>query len=376
MTVFNIYFLNYCLIIIEGIFLVYKPQANNQLTQQQKDKRKLHFVVIACIQWILISGLRADVVGMDTINYLQNFDSHCKLPWDSVLRNMVDYYKWGGLYDYFEPGYLLYERLMGAISTNHEFYKFSVAIIFMAAFGRFVYKNAQDPVMSFALYSSFFYNMFSLTGYRQVLSVSIGILWAYEYVKNRNLIKFIIAVLIASTIHKSTLMFLPFYFLANLKISKKYMFAVAAVAMFFLIFKNRIFSIVSMLVGYDEYSALDVGSPITFTIFLGIIYVLVVAKYNDVIQITNTKHINQYYNGFFIAVMIVFAAYVNPTAMRMVYDFLFMLMPLLGEVLKSFKRQENRTCAYLLAFLALGSRLLYGATPYMFFWEDTMRFYR
>lgn len=342
---------------------------NNSRTEERKRKNKKIFCVLASLQWILISGLRAEWVGNDTINYLDNFMRHKDLPWETVFSNFPKYYSIeGDPTQYFEPGFVLFERIVGIFTDSGVVYNFVVATIFMSAFGRFIYKNSTDPFISYMIYAGFLYFMFSLTGYRQVLSVAIGILCGYEYIKTRKFFKFLICVLLGAMFHKSTLVFIVFYFMANKKITKPYIATVCVASVGFLIFRGPLFEIVTILVGYD-YAEISMGTPTTFATLLAIIMIVSIVLYKKVFTMDTTGYVQHYYNGLFLASMGLFAAFVNPTAMRMVYDFMFMLLLLVPRLLDTFEGAKNRLIAYGAVIAVFLFYIFTGTNVYHFFWE-------
>ena len=370
----NIFLLNYILMLIASGYYLYRSEYSRSNNTEFILQGRKRFVIVVCLLWILISGLRADTVGNDTLNYMRNFDIHKDLPWSTVFTNFYKYYIEGDESQYFEPGFVLFERLVGIFVKSHEGYKFVVAIIFMGSMGRFVYKNSEDPFLSFLLYDGLFYNMFSLTGYRQVISVSIGILWAYDFLKERKPVKFFLLVLLASTIHKSTLFFGIFYFVSQKKIEIKYVGICAAVIAVMIVARNQIFMFVKGLVGYDQYGVEGGFTQANFLFMFSVLTALCTWRYSNVIE--EHPEARVYYNALIMSWFMVPFAMVSPTSMRLVYDFGFQLMFLLPLVVKSFPDKKERTLIYIAVVLVFAYFIAVKTPPYMFFWEDEMRFYR
>lgn len=370
----NIFLLNYILMVIAAGYYIYRSDYSRSNNIEFILRGRKKFIFVVCVLWILISGLRADVVGSDTLNYMQNFDSHKNLPWSTVFTNFYRYYIEGDESQYFEPGYVLFERLAGTFVKTHEGYKFVVAIIFMGSMGRFVYKNSENPFLSFLLYDGLFYNMFSLTGYRQVISVSIGILWAYEFLKKRKPVQFFLLVLLASTIHKSTLFFGVFYFISQKKINIKYVGICAVVIAVMIVARNQIFMFVKDLVGYDQYGVEGGYTQANFLFMFSVLTALCVWRYRYIIDEHPEARI--YYNGLIMSWFMIPFAMVSPTSMRLVYDFGFQLMFLLPLVVKSFPEKKDKIIIYMAIVIVFAYFIAVKTPPYIFFWEDTMRAFR
>lgn len=363
----NIFILNYILMIAEAVLLIYKPRSNPQMTESMRRKRKKRFVILVCLQWILISGLRHDYVGNDTANYMRIFENHVMWSWERVFKNFSEYYLHGG--DEFEPGYILLEKLLGTFSQSHEVYKFAVAVIFMTSMGVFIYRNSDDPFMSFVLYGGMFYTMFSLTGFRQVLSVAVGVFWSFEFVKKRKFVPFLLLVLIGATLHKSTLIFILFYFIANKKITKPYVVSVIVCVIVMAIYRDNIFDYVKVVFGYDQYSVMENVSQKNFLFMFTVLVLMSMWRYRYVVQ--KNKDADIYYNALIMSAVMIPFAMANPTAMRLVYDFALILMLLLPSVLESFSNDKDRMIIYSAIVVVFGYFILTKAPDYIFYWEET-----
>lgn len=340
----------------------------------QKKRNRIVFITLCCVQWVLISGLRADSVGADTENYLKLFDEHISMSWSELWRNVKLYYAGNEAVADYEIGYVVFEKLLSLVTTSHLVYKLLIATIFMVPFGIYVYKNSEDPFLSFLVYDALMYNMFSLTGYRQVVSVAIAILLGYEFVKKRKFIPFLLLVLIASLFHKSTLIFLVFYFLANKKITTQYLLGTLAVVVVLIFARNSVFNYVKYLVGYEQYSG-EYG--FAQQAFLLLVVALTVAAFFFRRQILGyaqregVTYVEHYYNAFVLTWYMIPFAMVSPTSMRLVYDFGFISFLLLIPVFaKSFRKSNDRAVVYL-TLTAVLSFFIFTKTPeYLFFWQS------
>lgn len=362
----NIFLINYILMLIEAEFLLYAPKKNPLISQAQLQKKKKLFVILQCVQWVLISCLRADSVGADTMSYAWMYDMHRDLTWNDVFEYFKTYYFEEAPVNGFEPGFVFFEKMVMSIWDNQVFYKFMVAAIFMGALGRFVYKNSDDPFVAFLLYSGLFYNMFSLTGYRQVLSVAIGILWAYEYVKERKFFKFLVLILLASLFHKSTLIFIPFYFLSQKKITATYTVIAIMTIAGMIVFRDQVFELVKGVVGYEEYGMHEGFTQRNFLLMFGVLSFLAIWRYPLIAKAYPDAHM--YYNGLVMSAAMISFAMVSPTAMRLVYDFAFTLMILVPKVLNSFTEKRDTTIAYAACVGVFGFFIATKSVPYEFFW--------
>lgn len=363
----TIFIYNFMLMFVEALVLLYLGQGAR--SEKQNDRRKKLFIVLVAAQWILISGLRAAWVGSDTINYLNNFKKHCKLPWETVFTNFYKFYIEGDESQFFEPGFVLFERVVGIFSNDLIWYQFAIALVFMPLFGKFLYKNSDDPFLSFLVYSGFMYFMFSLTGYRQVISCAIGIFIGYEFIKKRNFWMFLFVIAIAYTVHKSIITFFPFYFLANKKITQRYLTVVIIMAIVLLVFRNQAFGLLKSVVGYDEYAQIDAGAPVNFTILLAILVTAALIQRKFIIYRDESPVVTHCYNGILMMCMTIFAAFVNPTAMRVVYNYGFFLLLFVPKLAQSFSKQNDKFMVYSIIIAVFAFFIITNAKPYQFYWE-------
>lgn len=367
----SMFFINFLLTLLWAAIFLYSPRYDE--TEEDKKRKKMLFVIICCVQWVLISGLRAVQVGADTENYLRLFDLHNSMAWRELLESTKEYYLGNGTYNDYEIGFILFERIIGAFTSSHILYNVFVAGIFMSALGRFIYKNSDDPFISFILYDAFMFNMFSLTGYRQIISVAIGILLGYEFVKKRKFVPFIVLILVASLFHKSTLIFIIFYFLSNKKVTNAYLFTAFATVAALIVARNKVFNYVKVIVGYENYTGTYGFAQETFLLLLIVLTAAVLICRPQILAYADEKgiqNIDYYYNALILSWIMLPFAMVSPTSMRLVYDFGFISFLLLMPVfVKSFYKRNNRLIVYGVFILVLGYFILAKSPDYMFFWQ-------
>lgn len=363
----NIFALNFFLILLWGILLIYnKPN----LSEKKKRRNKIIFVVIACLQWILISGLRADSVGDDTENYMLFFDEHSALSWNKVFKGLGDYINTGKMgsvwYLDTEPLFVVFNKLVSVFTTDHVVYKFLIAIIFMSALGRYVYKYSKDPCLSFILYGGLFFNMFSLTGYRQVLAVAL-ILFGFRFIKERKLVSFLILLFFAYFFHRTSLIFILLYVLANKKITPNYILIGVAALVGLIVFRSQVFVLVRDFVGYEEYVGNYGFKQEMFMLLLGIITFGAFWRFKEVTK--EEPGALLYYNGLILSWFMMPLAMESPSCMRLVYNFAFVLMLLVPLIVQSFREKRDRILLYIAIYGVFMINVLTSEFTYAFYWQ-------
>ncbi len=358
----NIFLVNFFVTIFFGALLIYTGN------EESRGVRKKIFVIITCIQWILISGLRADSVGADTENYLNIFDEHAKMTWKETFNVVRQYFR-GELHNdainsELEPLFIVFNKLVSVFTLNHVVYKFVIAIIFTTALGSYVYKYSDDPCLSFIIYGGLFYNMFSLTGYRQVLAVAI-ILFGFRFIVERKFIPFLICLILGALFHKTTLIFILLYLLANKKITGKYLITVLSIFGIMLLFNRQIFELSKIIFGYEEYVGNYGFKQTTFTIMFIGITVLAVITYKPVLS--ENPNAVVYYNGLILAWLMFPFLLESPSTLRLVYNFLFVILPLMPLMMRNFVTDKEKAIIYILAFAVIGVSLLSNDFNYSFY---------
>ena len=102
------------------------------------------------------------------------------------------------------------------VSKEYNIWFFALAIFSMGAVIKLYYKHSNDYFMSAYLFIASTSFVWLMGGTRQFFAVSI-ILYGIDYVAERQTLKFLILVLIASLFHISALVWIPIYFICTSK---------------------------------------------------------------------------------------------------------------------------------------------------------------
>lgn len=354
----NPFYINIGLLILWAIVIL-----NNK---KIKDRNRI-FVYFAAIQWILISGLRHITIGgRDVyISYNYSFERAINTRWIDAGKRFVDSIFYGsGVKD---PGYMIFEKIIGVFTSNYQIYLFVVAIVFMIPFGIFVYRNSKEPFMSFLIYSTLFYSFFSLTGFRQTIATALVVLWGYELIKKRNLLGFIALTVIAFTIHKSAIVFFPFYFLAQKKLTKKYLIIICLVAIVLFVFGNRLYSPIATVLGYEYMLENEIGGTQTFALMMVLVSCVGFWRMKQILK--NNPQSHHFFNATIIALIFSLLAIENQSFMRIQQYYSIFIVLLIPEIIKSFNSKE-RIMVYYVSISVLMFLFLKNDPKYLFFWQE------
>lgn len=327
--------------------------------------QKKQYVVSCCILWILISGLRSLQIGADTTAYFNSFESIKHYPLSIYLEEIYKKYILG--MSVRDPGYNVLVKLFHVFSQNYQIYLLFVACVFMIPFARWIIVESKNPVISYVLFSSLFYAFFAITGIRQTISTTLVVLIGDKYIKERRLVPFVILVLIASSIHASALVFLPFYFISVIPINGKTISVWGIVFLAATLRRNQLKNFFISVSEYDMYANnYEGGGTPTFTVLLLLLFIwAVVACIIDKEKKENAR----YYNALGLALFFLPLTWLNPSAMRIVQYFSIYLVLLIPEMVEvTFTPASKRVAA--IAIIGILIFLLVKSNPYYsFFWS-------
>lgn len=176
-------------------------------------KKKKHILVLALVPYFILMAFKSSSVGTDTSNYFQSFSAMSWYPFSGFWG--FDEYG----YERIEKGYKLYIWLLSRISSDGQILMIATTIINTAAIYSFIRKNAKNYSLALFFFVTLGFFQFAMSGIRQTLAISI-VLFGYEYLRDRKLIKFSIVVLLAMLFHKSAIFFFPAYFVVGMKLNR------------------------------------------------------------------------------------------------------------------------------------------------------------
>ena len=352
----TVYLVNMCLILFWGYIFLYKFKSDTN--------KKIYCSIIA-FQWILISGLRHIDIGADTDSYLIKFKNIKRISWPEIFSNITDYLFRGK--EVKDPGYDLFQKAVQVFSSNYRFLLIVIAIIFTSIMVIWIYKNSKLPCFSFILYSTLFYSFFSVTGHRQTLATAVIVFWGYKYIKERKLIKFLIVSFIAFLLHKSSLVVIPFYFIANIPITLPYVIIALIVVAVVAISGKNLYGVVGGFLGFsEEQIEYDVGGAETYALILTLVSIIILLFYHY--YKNNTDKARHIFNITLLTLMTSLLVFQNQSFMRIQQYYSLFLMISFPEVILSFNKKE-RALAYGFTITVLIVYLMYNNPQYYFFWQ-------
>ncbi|MRR30217.1 EpsG family protein [bacterium] len=352
------YFLNMILMATWAILLLWqKPSA----------MKRMMFCVIVSIQWVLLSGLRHFSVGDDTLAYkLYRFDPVLGISWAEAMRIVGAAF--AGHYTVKDPGYVVFVKAAQLITHDYQVFLIIVALCFTVPLGLFIFRYSSEPLMSFLIYACLFASFFAITGLRQTVATALIVLVGYRFVEQRRPLPFIVLVAAAFMIHKSAIVFAPFYFVGSWKLTaKRASFMLAAVPLIY-VFRTQVMRIVGTALGYEQYTLQFAGAG-AWVFSAMLLLVVVVSLWRAPAVLAQRPEATAWHYAAMIALALTPLTFVDPNAMRVVQYFSLFLILLVPEVIRSFAESHERAIAYLVAASSLLFLFSRGDLHYLFFWQ-------
>lgn len=342
-------------------------------TPIRENRNRKNYIIFICIILILQSALRHVAVGADTYAYYLKFEEIKLTSWQEIWENFRSVYVLGEGKD---AGYPLIQKVFQFFSGEYRIFLFFVAVIFFSSLGYFIYtqtKYISDVFVAIAIYEVLFYSFFSITGLRQTLATAFTF-WGLHFIRQRKLWQYTLLIICAAFIHKSVLLFYPFYFIARLNLPRQLLAASFVIFPVMFVFGRSVAGIMALLSAQDNYMgyALSDANPtgaVDFSIFLlgcGIL---------GWIALRNAKQRDSdmpiIYNAISIAIIFTPLTWIDSSLMRIVQYFSIFILVFLPYVINNlFRDYQTRIVAIVVLTVLFVSVIIMRNVDYAFMWEQ------
>lgn len=325
------------------------------LSEKRAQKK---YLILSAIPIILIMSLRYHIISVvsDTESYYQFYEMASSLSTVDLFGSSR-----------FEPGYVLFNKAFASIIPNPQFVFFLEALICVSAVSRFIYKNSESPFLGMLFFVTLGTMTFEFTAFRQGIAMSIC-LFAVEYTKEKRFWLFFALVLIATTFHKTSIVFLPFYWIAHTKPTLRNILMILVFIAGVLFFAPNIVGIGNVLfdMNYGGYIGSDYGGLIPIIIYIITLIVMLIKK--------DKKDNFIFLNMVLVGLIIYVLRYTSLGAERISFYFTPAIVVALPDAIESFKGKKARIFLFFsstsLAILLFFYRLTYMTlADYRFFWR-------
>ena len=349
------------LVILVPVIIQHITIKNYRIEYQHRNKiaMRIFFVLLT-----LLAGFRHKSIGNDTYNYMMFFVRSARIAWGNLDR------------DNFEIGFAYFNKLITLLTKDPQVYLVVAAVITSALIYPTYKRLCVDASLTIALFCvmSTFGMMFS--GLRQMLAVGIGF-FAYRFTRERRLLLFILALLLAFSVHTSAFMLVFMYPLYHAKVTKKWLLVVVPILALCFAFNNQIFSFLGLfLEKYTKYEV-EISSTGAYTM-LFLIGMFVAFSF----LIPDEKKLDAEILGQRNFLLLVFAlqmfAPLHSTAMRMGFYYMIFVPLLLPKIIECRSKRWNQVAIFgrhvmvvffLVYFFTGASGDPLNMFPYHFFWE-------
>ena len=190
-----------CIVLYYVLSMVIEKILHNRLN------RKI-WVLIIVLPLLILSAFRAPTVGNDTFNYYRSYMMVSQEAFFSPSQSRL------------ELGYIFYMRLIALFGFSYLGFQIITSTFIMFSVSRFIYKYSSNMAFSFFIFitARMFFNSMNIS--RQFLSIAI-LLFSIDFIKERKFIKFTIFVLLATSIHFTSIVFFVVYPLSYIKFNAK-----------------------------------------------------------------------------------------------------------------------------------------------------------
>ncbi len=342
-------------------------------TPIRENRNRKNYIIFICIILILQSALRHVAVGADTYAYYLKFEEIKLTSWQEIWENFRSVYVLGEGKD---AGYPLIQKVFQFFSGEYRIFLFFVAVIFFSSLGYFIYtqtKYISDVFVAIAIYEVLFYSFFSITGLRQTLATAFTF-WGLHFIRQRKLWQYTLLIICAAFIHKSVLLFYPFYFIARLNRPRQLLAASFVIFPVMFVFGRSVAGIMALFSAQDNYMgyALSDANPtgaVDFSIFLlgcGIL---------GWIALRNAKQRDSdmpiIYNAISIAIIFTPLTWIDSSLMRIVQYFSIFILVFLPYVINNlFRDYQTRIVAIVVLMVLFVSVIIMRNVDYAFMWEQ------
>ena len=199
-------------------------------------------VMLVCLILFLILALQDAYANADLMSYYTRYRSLQNYSFQSFLRQLEDMK---------DPVYYLAGYLFGKLGLNFYVWKAFISFVFVLGLYKLVLYHSANIYVSFIALLSLGLYGFAFSGLRQTMAFGI-LFFAYPYLKNRKLLRFILVVVLAALFHSTALIFLAAYPIYRLNLRLRNILILLAIGGVVLLNANPIANLYLQLMGTDE----------------------------------------------------------------------------------------------------------------------------
>ena len=338
--------------VVKGMYIDY----------EKKNKRALAFFFVF---FTILVMLRHESIGNDTQNYIYLFKYFDLTAWENIDGYNI------------EIGYAYFNKIVSWFTKEPQVFLAVSAILTMVMIYPTYKRLCLDASLTIVLFCTMSTFLMMFSGIRQMLAVGLGFV-AYEFVRNKKIVHFILIVCLAMTFHTSAFMLIFMYPLYHATITRKWLFVIVPMMVIMIVFNESIFSFLLLILArFTNYEG-----EITLTGAYTMLFLFMVLSIFS-FAIPNESFLDKETNGLrnflLFSCMIQCFAPLNTWAMRMNYYYIIFIPLLLPKIIKEADGKWKQL-AVVGKYVMVGVFLVYfffnaytgnnlHVFPYHFFWE-------
>lgn len=271
-----------------------------------------------------------------------------------------------------EKGFMVSMKLVSGVNTDYHILFVILALIITSAVMLYIYFYSEKPHLSIFFFLSFglFFN--SMNFMRQMIA-SVVIIFALQYIKKNQFMRYLALILFASTFHISALIMLPFYFILRIKMDWLTLGIYSAITILIFMFSWQIMDFVTDYVykGYNPSNNEEMinGTRPEYAIFFAVFFLMAFLVRKDLIKENpfNNVLLNCMFFTVFFEIIGVRHAIISRFAVLFFIPAFVLLIPRAVSILikkcgKAFNGEKTR-CNILKAVAVI---LIFGSSTFMY----------
>lgn len=271
---------------------------------------------------IFLLSLRDETIGKDLSNYKYYFERISALDFGEIFSSDLEY---------------LYVILMWAVSrftNSYQIFLTVIAIITVVPMAIIYCEDRQNGFLKLVLFMNMSTFVILFSGVRQSIAITLGLV-AYEFVKRKKPLFFLLFTFLAFGFHNSAFMILFFYPLYYVSLRKKHLWFIVPSVLLVAIFNKYIFSALSLVISFlfgEKYIAtIDKTGAYTSLILFGLFAIFSYVFPEEEEMDRETLGLR---NFLMMAVIIQCFASIHNLAMRMNYYYIIFIPMLIPKLFK------------------------------------------
>lgn len=325
------------------------------VTKIFKKKKIIFFFYI--IQLIFLVVLRKETVGIDTVQYLKFYNFITNFQSLKLSR--------------FEVGFKYINYILKYILGNFQYLLIFMGVLTLIPLYFFILRYSKNYFLSIITYMSFNYYYYDFITLRQSAAYSL-VLLSYKYIENKSFWKFLLLIFLASSFHKSALIFIIAYYLLNQKIDNKKV-GISFICLFiFYILRAKI----GIFIINKFYANYLLENSNSYNFFLFFIFIFIGLYLNNKKMLTIDYRMNMFYVSFLVGTILMIGTGIFSNMLRVSNYYTQVIIILIPNFLETIKNKKLKLLSKIIFFITSFLLFLYlmrdgerQMMKYYFFWQ-------